>query len=172
MATRSCWHPWLDSPAWVRVFCITIWSWPWAHKIHILFIAPVAQKPEKILRIPSSWKPESKITNVSRGQHMFPVRSTLYVGSAVRQASSYLFLRMKLLLENLKLCCGTHDMLVPILLGSGGGLHHSDKTQNALPTMNEVIQSVWCAPCRSQTSTEGEVGRASAWYWDLWTVFA
>lgn len=58
---------------------------------------------------------------------MFPVRSTLYAEGTVRQASSYLFLRMKLLLENLKLCCGTHDMLVPILLGSGGGLHHSEK---------------------------------------------
>lgn len=29
---------------------------------------------------------------------------------------SYLFLRMKLLLENLKLCWGTHDMLLPMLL--------------------------------------------------------
>lgn len=88
---------------------------------------PRCSNTEKIPRVPSSWKPESKITNVSRGQHMFPVRSTLYADGTVRQASSYLFLRMKLLLENLKLCCGTHDMLVPILLGSGGGLHHSEK---------------------------------------------
>lgn len=33
---------------------------------------------------------------------------------------SYLFLRMKLLLENLKLCWGTHDMLLPMLLSSMG----------------------------------------------------
>jgi len=29
---------------------------------------------------------------------------------------SYLFLRMKLLLENLKLCWGTHDILLPMLI--------------------------------------------------------
>lgn len=108
----------LDSPAWVRVFCITIRSWPWARKIHNPCMTLLLKNPEKIPGIPSTWKPESKITNAGGGQHMFPVRSTL-TGRTVRQASTYLFLRMKLLLENLKLCCGTHDMLVPMLLGSG-----------------------------------------------------
>lgn len=67
---------------------------------------------------------------------MFPARSML-TGGTVRQASSYLFLRMKLLLENLKLCCGTHDMLVPILLGSGRALAPLWKSQNTLSVMNE-----------------------------------
>lgn len=106
------------SQAWVRVFCIAIWSWPWAHKFHNLCFTPLL-KPWEIPRIPSSWKLKSKITNSSQGQHMFFVKSAL-TDSTVRLCCSYLFLRMKLLLENLKLCCGTHDMLVPILLGSGG----------------------------------------------------
>lgn len=37
-----------------------------------------------------------------------------------RSDTSYLFLRMKLLLENLKLCWGTHDMLLPMLPSSVG----------------------------------------------------
>lgn len=37
-----------------------------------------------------------------------------------RLNSSYLFLRMKLLLENLKLCWGTHDILLPMLLSCVG----------------------------------------------------
>lgn len=54
------------SQAWVRVFCITIWSWPWAHKIHNLCFTPLL-KPWEIPRIPSSWKLKSKITNSSQG---------------------------------------------------------------------------------------------------------
>ncbi len=34
----------------------------------------------------------------------------------VDSRGSYLFLRMKLLLENLKLCWGTHDILLPMLI--------------------------------------------------------
>lgn len=39
--------------------------------------------------------------------------------------ASYLFLRIKLLLENLKLCWGTHDMELPILRGFAGTLEPS-----------------------------------------------
>lgn len=132
------------SQAWVRVFCITIWSSPWAHKIHNLWFTPLL-KPWEIPRIPSSWKLKSKITNISQGQHMFFVKSAL-TDSTVWLSCSYLFLRMKLLLENLKLCCGTHDMLVPILLGSGGVCCATLKTKTLCLWWMTVIQECGVLP--------------------------
>lgn len=145
MATGSCWHPWLDSPAWVRVLCTTIWSWPrtQAHRIHNLCITPLLKSLKKIPRIPSSWKPE--FGNNKRSQ--WGARS---LTGTVGQASSYLFLRMKLLLENLKLCCGTHDMLVPILLGSGRGFAPPWKSWNTVSVMNgNNPKSAVCSLSRS-----------------------
>lgn len=125
---------------------------------------PTAQKLGEIPRTPSIWNTQSKITNDSR-HDMCSVWSKHTDTSTVRIPGqfccSYLFLRMKLLLENLKLCWGIHDMLLP-MLPLFVELCAALKTNCSPSVMDECNPRVRCAPCWSQTCTEGEVRRVRA----------
>lgn len=97
---------------------------------------PRCSNPEKIPRVPSSWKPESKITNVSRGQHV-PCEEHVVCR---RYSEAGVFLPVS---ANETLAWEPEVVLrdawhvSPHPAGLWRGFAPLCKTQNALPAMNE-----------------------------------